>query len=152
MLSEFFAPGQPAKVPVTFDNWYTQPAFCRFLDQTLKVPYVGTLTADDLVVLQQGQQRLEAFDTHLQQEHHQAVKAQGRPVFRQWSITYKGEQETYYSSCNTHHIHHFGKQRCVINHRQAALSDSATSFISNKLHWQAGGLTRIRRHRWPVAV
>ena len=64
----------------------------------------------------------------------------------------KGEQETYYSYCNTHHIHNFGKQRCVINHRKADLSDSATYFISNKLNWQAGGLTRIRRHRWPVEV
>jgi hypothetical protein len=24
--------------PVTFDNWFTQPAFCRFLDQTLMLP------------------------------------------------------------------------------------------------------------------
>jgi len=152
MLSEFFATDQHATFPVTFDSWYTQPAFCRFVDKTLKVPYVGTLTADDLVVLTQGQQRLEAFDVHLQQEHHEAVKAKGRPVFRKLSITYKGEQETYYSYCNTHHIHNFGKQRLVINHRKADLSDSATYFISNKLHWQAGGLTRIRRHRWPVEV
>jgi len=152
MLSEFFATDQHATFPVTFDSWYTQPAFCRFVDKTLKVPYVGTLTADDLVVLQQGQQRLEAFDVQLQQEHHEAVKAKGRPVFRKLSITYKGEQETYYSYCNTHHIHNFGKQRLVINHRKADLSDSATYFISNKLHWQAGGLTRIRRHRWPVEV
>jgi hypothetical protein len=152
MLREFFATDQHAKFPVTFDSWYTQPAFCRFVDKTLKVPYVGTLTADDLVVLKQGQQRLEAFDVHLQQEHHEAVKAQGRPVFRKLSITYKGAQETYYSYCNTHHIHNFGKQRLVINHRKADLSDSATYFISNKLHWQAGGLTRIRRHRWPVEV
>jgi hypothetical protein len=68
------------------------------------------------------------------------------------SITYKGEQETYYSYCKTHHLHNFGKQRLVINHRKADLSDSATSFISNKLNGPAGGLTRIRRHRWPVAV
>jgi len=152
MLSAFFATDQPATFPVTFDSWYTQPAFCRFVDKTLKVPYVGTLTADDLVVLKQGQQRLEAFDVQLQQEHHETVKAKGRPVFRKLSITYKGEQETYYSYCNTHHIHNFGKQRCVINHRKADLSDSATYFISNKLNWQAGGLTRIRRHRWPVEV
>ena len=25
-------------------------------------------------------------------------------------------------------------------------------FISNQLHWQAPGITRIRRHRWPVEV
>jgi hypothetical protein len=125
---------------------------CRFVDQTLKVPSVGTLTADDLVGWQQGPQRVEAFDAHLQQAHPDAGKATGRPVFRQWSISSKGAQETDYSYCHTQHIHHFGKPRLVSKHRQAALSDSATYFISNKLNWQAGGLTRIRRHRWPVAV
>ncbi len=113
---------------------------------------MGTRTADALVVVTQGQQRLEAFDVHLQQEPHEAVTAKGRPVFRQWSITYKGEHETSYSDGHTHHSHNFGKQRLVIHHRQAALSDAATSFISNTRPWQAGGLTRIRRHRWPVAV
>jgi len=28
--------------PVTFDNWFTQPDCCRFLDQTLHLPYVGS--------------------------------------------------------------------------------------------------------------
>jgi hypothetical protein len=40
----------------------------------------------------------------------------------------------------------------VINHRKADLSDSAVYFMCNKLPWQAGGITRIRRHRWPVEV
>ncbi|MGQ9494394.1 MAG: hypothetical protein ACUVR2_11655 [Anaerolineae bacterium] len=30
-----------------FDDWYTQPAFCRFLDQALGLPYVGTLSGSD---------------------------------------------------------------------------------------------------------
>jgi len=152
ILSEFCTTRPQDKLPVTFDNWYTQPAFCRFLDKTLKVPYVGTLAADDLVVLKQGPQRLEAFETHLQQEHQQAIKDGVHPTFRKLSITYKGEKETYYSYCKTHHIHNFGKHRLVINHRKADLSDSATYFICNKLQWQAGGITRIRRHRWPVEV
>jgi hypothetical protein len=152
LLSDFCTRRRQDPLPVTFDNWYTQPAFCRFLDKTLKVPYVGTLAGDDLVELKQGQQRLEAFDSALQQQHLQAVKERGRPVFRTVSITYKGAKETYYSYCNTHHIHNFGKQRLVINHRQADRSDSATYFISNKLNWQAAGITRIRRHRWPVEV
>ena len=84
---------------------------------------------DDLVVLQQGQQKLDAFDAHLQQEHHQAIKDGARPIFRQLSIPYKGAQETYYSYCKTHHIHNFGKQRLVINHRKADLSDAAAYFI-----------------------
>jgi hypothetical protein len=57
ILSEFFSTHPHDTVPVTFDNWYTQPALCRFLDKTLKVPYVGPLARDDLVGLQQGHQR-----------------------------------------------------------------------------------------------
>jgi len=30
-------------LPVVFDNWFTQPDFCRFLDDTLHLPYVATL-------------------------------------------------------------------------------------------------------------
>jgi hypothetical protein len=152
ILSVFFSAHPQDKLPVTFDNWYTQPAFCRFLDKTLKVPYVGTLACDDLVMLKQGPKPLKAFDAQLQQEHHQAIKDGDKPVFRKLSITYKGEKETYYSYCKTHRIHNFGKHRLVINHRQADLSDSACYFISNQLKWQAGGITRIRRHRWPVEV
>jgi hypothetical protein len=40
----------------------------------------------------------------------------------------------------------------VINYRQSDLSDPPTFFISNRLAWQAAGITRIRRHRWPVEV
>lgn len=152
ILSEFVSAHPQKQLPITFDNWYTQPAFCRFLDQTLKVPYVGTLASDDLVVVKQGPKRLDDFDAQLQQEHHQALQEGTQPVFRKLSIPYKGDRETYYSYCKTHRIHNFGKHRLVINHRQADRSDSATSFISNKLKWQAAGITRIRRHRWPVEV
>jgi hypothetical protein len=92
------------------------------------------------------------FDCHLQNEHPQALKAGKPPLFRHILISYKGEKETYYSYCKTHRLHNFGKQRLVINHREADLSDSALFFISNKLNWQAEGFTRIRRHRWPVEV
>ena len=44
------------------------------------------------------------------------------------------------------------KQRLVINHRQADLADNPVFYISNRLVWQAAGITRIRRHRWPVEV
>jgi len=140
------------KLPVTFDTWYTQPAFCRFLDQTLDLPYVGTLSGSDKVNLRTGQTTLQEFAERLKQQHLEALQHRGQPVFRRVTIPYKGEQEEYYSYCNTHHIHNFGKQRLVINHRQADLSDNPAFFISNRLVWQAAGLTRIRRHRWPVEV
>lgn len=143
-------PGE--ELPVTFDNWFTQPAFCRFLDQTLKLPYVGTLAETDKVNLKTGQSTLKDFAAQLKQEHLAALQNQGKPVFQKITIAYKGEQETYYSYCNTHHLHNFGKHRLVINYRQADLSDNPTFFISNRLYWHAAGITRIRRHRWPVEV
>jgi hypothetical protein len=75
------------KLPVTFDNWYTQPAFCRFLDQELELPYVGTLASDDEVILKRGHLTLEEFAQQLKQEHFQAVAAGGRPVFHKIGIT-----------------------------------------------------------------
>jgi hypothetical protein len=138
--------------PVTFDNWFTQPAFCRFLDQTLKLPYVGTLAETDQVNLKTGPKSLKDFADQLKNEHLCALQDQTTPVFRKITIHYKGERETYYSYCNTHHLHNFGKQRLVINYRQADLSDNPTFFISNRLFWNSLGITRIRRHRWPVEV
>ena len=152
LLTKFVAAHPTLNLPVTFDNWYTQPAFCTFLDQTLRASYVGTLVEHDQVLLATGAQRLETFDLTLQAEHYQALEQGHPPVFHKITIPYKGERETYYSYCNTHRIHNFGKQRLVINHRKADLSDAARFFISNKLNWQAPGITRIRRHRWPVEV
>jgi len=139
-------------LPVTFDNWYTQPAFCRFLDQTLGLPYVGTLSGSDKVNLKHGQTTLQDFAERLKREHREALQQGDQPIFQRVTIPYKGEQEQYYSYCNTHHIHHFGKQRLVINYRQADLSGNPAFFLSNRLVWQAAGITRIRRHRWPVEV
>lgn len=152
LLAQWLTTHPDEQRPVTFDNWFTQPAFCRFLDQTLKLPYVGTLAESDKLTLKTGPDTLKAFAGRLKQEHRKALQNGGRPVFQKIAIPYKGEQETYYSYCNTHRLHHFGKQRLVINHRQADLSDNPTFFISNRLFWHAPGITRIRRHRWPVEV
>jgi hypothetical protein len=152
LLTQFGAEHPEHGLPVTFANWYTQPAFCRFLAKPLKCAYVGTLAGDDKVRLASGEHRLEAVAQHLRAEHHQAVNAGDKPIFRNLSIPYKGQKEPYYSYCNTHQIPNFGKQRLVINHRQADLSDAAAFFIGNQLHWQATGITRIRRHRWSVEV
>jgi hypothetical protein len=140
------------KLPVTFDNWYTQPGFCRYLDQTLDLAYVGTLADSDQVLLKSGTQRLDQFAAHLKAEHLAAVKRGQTPTFKSTTIPYKGDKERYYSYCATHRIASFGRQRLVINYRQADLTDNPMFLISNQLHWQAPGITRIRRHRWPVEV
>lgn len=152
MLKQWVTAHPGEQRPVTFDNWFTQPAFCRFLDQRLKLPYVGTLAETDRLNLKTGQDTLKAFAARLKAEHLQALQQQGKPIFEKIHIPYKGQQETYYSYCRSHQIHNFGKQRLVINYRQADLSDNPTFFISNRLFWHAPGITRIRRHRWPVEV
>jgi hypothetical protein len=152
LLIQFVSEYPDVRLPVTFDNWYTQPAFCRFLDKELKISYVGTLAGGDQVMLAKGEKSLDEFDHQLQEEHRQALKTGAKSPFRKITIPYKGEKESYYSYCTTLRIHNFGKQRLVINHQKADLSDPATFFISNRLNWQAEGITHIRRHRWPVEV
>ena len=151
-LRQFVTQYPILKLPVAFDSWYTQPAFCRFLDQELYLPYVGTLTSDNAVVLNSGREKLGDFADRLKQEHLEAVKTGGRPLFCPITISYKGNKETYYSYCRTLRVHNFGKQRVVINHRRADLSDKPVYYNSNRFIWQASGITRIRRHRWPVEV
>ncbi len=139
-------------LPVTFASWFTQPAFCQFIENTLHLDYVGTLSETDKVNLKTGQITLGEFAKKLKEEHLAAIKTGGQPVFLKNTIDFKGEKEVYYSYCQTHQIHTFSKQRLVINYRKADLSDNPTFFISNRLNWQANGITRIRRHRWPVEV
>lgn len=152
LLHRFFKAHPDNRLPVTFDNWYTQPDFCAFLDQTLRVAFVGTLTGDNEVVLDAGGQRLDAFDADLRKQHHQALQDGKDPIFSKITISYKGEKETYYSSCKTRRIKSFGRLRLVINHQAEDLSDTPLFFISNRKKWQAVTITRIRRHRWPVEV
>jgi hypothetical protein len=139
-------------LPVTFDSWFTQPAFCQFLAETLHLDYVGTLSEKDKVNLKSGQTTLGEFAKKLKEEHLASLKTGAKPVFQKNTIPFKGSKETYYSYCQTHNLPTFGKQRLVFNYRQADLSDNPTFFISNRLNWQANGITRIRRHRWPVEV
>lgn len=152
LLQQWVQANPETQAPVAFDSWYTQPDFCRWIDQNLHLPYVGTLSDSDKIDLQSGQETLGDFAARLKQEHLTALKEGKRPHFRRLTISYKGERETYFSYCHTHHLHKFGKQRLVINYRTADLADTPTFYISNRLVWQATGITRIRRHRWPVEV
>jgi hypothetical protein len=140
------------KLPVTFDAWYTKPAFCRFLDQDLELPYVGTLAKDEEVILKKGRLTLEEFAAQLKQEHRDAIAEGDKPIFHKICIPYKGKKESYYTYCRTHRIHNFGKQRLVISFTEPKLSGTPSFYNSNRLYWQSVGITRIRRHRWPVEV
>jgi hypothetical protein len=152
LLQRWVAAHPDLRLPVAFDSWYTQPDFCHYLDQTLQLPYVGALAGDEQVVLKTGTIPLADFAAQLKDEHEQAVQDQTPLVFRPITISFKGDHEQYYSYVATHRLHNFGKHRLVINHRHADLSDNPVYLLANRLYWQAPGLTRIYRHRWPVEV
>ena len=154
LIQHFFIqhPDLTPHIPVTFDTWYTQPEFCAFLDRKLGVAYVGTMKGDDEIVGEKGTLPLREFEAALVLRHQQALKENNPPLFKPITITYKGKKETYYSYCHTHRIKNFGRLRLVINHEKEDLSDSPTFFVCNRKKWQAQGITRIRRHRWPVEV
>lgn len=152
MIQEWVDKHPDLKLPVTMDSWYTQPAFCRFLTNTVKLPYVGTLNASDNVLLQSGKMPLGEFAEQLKKAHETTIKNGEPPVFKAVTIHYKGTKEEYFSYCKTHRIPKLGKQRLVINFRKADLTDKPVFYNCNRLRWQAKGITTIRRHRWPVEV
>jgi hypothetical protein len=152
LLAQWVKEHPELKLPVAFDNWFTQPDLCHFLDQELHLPYVGALADSDKINLKDRQTTLKEFAAHLKQEHLEAIKQGGKAVFHKITINHKGKVETYYSYCNTHNIHNIGRVRLVINFREADLSDSPVYLISNQIIWHAAGITRIYRHRWPVEV
>lgn len=150
LVTQWFEAHPDLNLPVAFDNWYTQPCFCRYLDETLRRSYVGALAPDDKVILKDGVKTLAEFAAHLKQEHLEAVREGKAPTFKPITIAYRGTPETYYSYSQVHRIHRFARQRLVINYRQADLTDDPVFLISNRLVWQAPGITRIYRLRWPV--
>jgi hypothetical protein len=152
LLGQFVEQHPDLKLAVTFDSWYTQPAFCRTIDRRLGLPYVGTLDSDEPIKLKTGERKAGDFADQLKEQHLERVAKGGKPVFGKISFDYKGERERYFSYCCTTRVKNFGRVRLVINHRQAELKDSPKILISNRLNWQATGITRIRRHRWPVEV
>jgi DDE superfamily endonuclease len=139
------------KLAVTFDSWYTQPGFCHFIDR-LGLAYVGTLTDEAELVLRTGRERLDNFAQRLKQEHLTAVEQGQAPVFKPITFRFKGQPEQLYSYWHTHRVHNFGKVRLVISHHRPDLSDNPVFYITNRLQWQAKGISHIRRHRWPVEV
>jgi len=88
--------------PIAFDSWYTQPSFCRFLDEK-GFPYVGALRESSEVVLQAGKETVKKFAERLKAEHMAAVEAGQSPVFQATTIHYKldiGENRTFNKKIN----------------------------------------------------
>ncbi len=152
LLSKWKESNPRMKLPIVFDKWYTAAPFCRFIDKELKLPYVGTLCADDKVIVNGQEETIKDFSQRLKKEHFDNLSEEKKPVFRKITISYKGKKERYYSFCCTIKVKNFGKQRLVINYREEELKGEPYALISNCLKWQSAGITRIRRHRWPIEV
>jgi DDE superfamily endonuclease len=146
MLRAFKAQYPDKDLVLSMDNGYTNIEFCKIVDTELHMAYVGSL-ADQTKVLLSGSQKisLAEFAQNLIQQH----KA-GETRFYKTTVHFKGQALTYYTYCATHHIVGFGKQRLVISYKNKDFNDTPRFSISNRLHWHASGILRIRRHRWPV--
>lgn len=152
LLRDFYEQ-HPLDIPVAFDKWFTNPAFCKFIDQDLQKSYIGGLKSD-ADVLKAGSKKIKIaeFVKQLREEHlaNDPEKTKKKPLFGKVTIKYKGKKEIYYNYCKTHHICGYGRQKLLISFSKSDLSDTARVFISNRLTWRAHQLTRVGRHRWPV--
>ncbi|HFC91775.1 MAG TPA: hypothetical protein ENJ51_03080 [Leucothrix mucor] len=149
LLRHFFEQYPNMDIPVSFDKWFTCPAFCRFIDKELQKAYVGGLKGDEDILLA-GSKKIKVADfvSQLKTEHLSANAS--NPLFIKTTIKYKGKKEVFYNYCKVHHICGYGRQKLLISHQREDLSDTSRVFIGNRLHWRVQHMTRVGRHRWPV--
>lgn len=160
LLRDFYSAYPDSNLPVAFDHWYTAADFCQFIHNELKKSYVGTVPLDEKLLIHKtmnGKTETEvmtclAFANQLVEQHRQAIKDKKSPIFEKVGIHYKSKKEIYYAYCQTHTLQSLGKQRLVISFSIDDFSDEPKIYVSNRLHWRAGGILRIRRHRWPIEV
>jgi len=153
-LSYFFKQYPTSNISISFDKWFTNPAFCKFIDKDLGKAYVAGLKSDEQVLLRGSKKKSIAdFVKSLKEEQIAKIK-EGVPTnklpFLKCTIKYKGKKEVYYNYCKTHHISGYGRQKLLISHRKQDLSDTSRVFIGNRLKWRVQHLTKVGRHRWPV--
>jgi DDE superfamily endonuclease len=146
MLRRFRKDYPHLDLPVAMDGGYTKSMFCKILTQELNMAYVGSISEDHLIILSGSEQiSVKDFLKRLKAQHEN-----GQLRFFKVTVHYKGKALTYFAYCATHNIKEFGKQRFVISFKKEDLSDTPRFSISNRLHWHASGILRIRRHRWPI--
>ncbi len=152
LLRQWVKDHPEAHYPVAIDTWYTQSPFLTYLVKELHLDYVGSLSEKEILLREGEEQDLKDFAKQLREKHEQALEQGGKAVFKPITIHFKDTRETYYTYCHTHCLRKFAKQRLVISHRQRDLADDPVFLISNRRTWQALGIVRIHRHRWPVEV
>lgn len=148
----FYQEQEHDQLPVTFDCWYTQPQMCRFIDKELGKAYVGQLKADEILNL--AGSRSLTLEAHVKELIEQHYDSESNFRFQKTTVPYKGGKEVYYTYCANRSFERFGKQRLVISFSTNDDFRKANPrfFITNRKHWNASGICRISRHRWPVEV
>lgn len=151
LLQQFYEQYPDANIPVSFDKWFTCPAFCKFIDQDLKQAYVAGLKSNEKI-FKKGSQTISvgAFVDKVKTEHLAHKDKNGKSVFTKTTIKYKGKKEVFYTYCKTHNICGLGKHKLLISYQKQDLSDGARVYICNRLTWRVQQITRVGRHRWPV--
>jgi len=153
LLRQFFDQYPDLDISISFDKWFTCPKFCEFVDTQLDRAYVAGIKRDEKLLLR-GSKKITISDFVKQLHEEQKTKLETGDTqklpFTKCTIKYKGKKEVYYNYCKTHHICGYGRQKLLISHREEDLSDSAGTFIGNRLHWRVQHLTKVGRHRWPV--
>jgi hypothetical protein len=147
MLRQFRHDYPHIDLPVAMDHGYTSAGACQIIDQELRMAYVGSLAENQKVMLSGAvQMTLAEFQQTLIEQHQS-----GKTKFYKTTLHYKGQPQTHYAYCATHRIKGFEKQqRLVISFKKEDFHDTPRFSISNRTHWHASGILRIRRHRWPI--
>lgn len=152
MLRQFRRQYPDIDLPLAMDGGYTSAAFCKIIDEELKMAYVGSLADYQKVILAGSEQiSIEEFVQRIKIQHQTKAGQNDKKKFFKTTVHFKGQSIIYYAYCATHRIKGFEKkQRLVIAFRKEDLSDKPYCSISNRTHWHASGILRIRRHRWPI--
>lgn len=154
LLRNFFAQYPASNISISFDKWFTNPAFCKFIDKELDKAYVAGLKSDEQVLLRGSKKKtITDFVKSLKEEQQTKIKegvTANKLPFIKCTIKYKGKKEVYYNYCKTQHICGYGRQKLLVSHRKEDLSDTSRVFIGNRLKWRVQHLTKVGRHRWPV--
>lgn len=80
------------KLPVAFDNGYTQPVFCQYLDQTLRWPYVGALADNDVLVLQRGKKPVASLRPTLSKNTWRRSRITSQVCFNRSALTTRAKR------------------------------------------------------------
>lgn len=154
LLKQFYTTYPDLNISVSFDKWFTNPAFCKFIDKELDKAYVAGLKSDEQILFRGSHKKtVSDFVKQLHEEQKTKKEKGSHPnelPFKKCTIRYKGKKEVFYNYCKTHHICGYGRQKLLISHQREDLSDAARVFTGNRLHWRVQQMTKVGRHRWPV--